>query len=100
MPEIIPIPAFADNYIWLLRDGVVAAIVDPGDAEPVIAFWNAPRLRPAPFSRPITMAITSAEMPRCSNDGGSPCSDRRAKKFPGARRPLPAETGSWCREST
>ena len=38
MPEIIPIPAFADNYIWLLRDGVVAAIVDPGDAAPVIAY--------------------------------------------------------------
>jgi len=37
MAEIIPIPAFADNYIWLLRDGAVAAIVDPGDAAPVIA---------------------------------------------------------------
>ena len=37
MPEIIPIPAFADNYIWLLRSGAVAAIVDPGDAAPVIA---------------------------------------------------------------
>ena len=36
MPEIIPIPAFADNYIWLLRHGSVAAIVDPGDATPVI----------------------------------------------------------------
>jgi hydroxyacylglutathione hydrolase len=38
MPEIIPIPAFADNYIWLLRDGAVAAIVDPGDAAPVVAY--------------------------------------------------------------
>jgi hydroxyacylglutathione hydrolase len=38
MPEIIPIPAFADNYIWLLRKGNVAAIVDPGDAAPVIAY--------------------------------------------------------------
>ncbi len=35
MPEIIPIPAFADNYIWLLRAGGVAAVVDPGDAAPV-----------------------------------------------------------------
>ena len=38
MPQIIPIPAFADNYIWLLRDGAVAAVVDPGDAAPVIAY--------------------------------------------------------------
>ena len=38
MPTIIPIPAFADNYIWLLREGAAAAVVDPGDAAPVIAY--------------------------------------------------------------
>ncbi|MEO8346193.1 MAG: hydroxyacylglutathione hydrolase [Betaproteobacteria bacterium] len=38
MAEIIPIPAFADNYIWMLRVGDVAAIVDPGDATPVIGY--------------------------------------------------------------
>jgi hydroxyacylglutathione hydrolase len=37
MPAIIPIPAFADNYIWLVREGGVVAVVDPGDAAPVIA---------------------------------------------------------------
>lgn len=37
MLSIIPIPAFADNYIWLLRKGNTAAVVDPGDAAPVIA---------------------------------------------------------------
>lgn len=37
MLEIIPIPAFADNYIWLLRHGARAVVVDPGDAKPVIA---------------------------------------------------------------
>jgi len=36
MPAIIPIPAFADNYIWLLRHDNKAAVVDPGDAGPVI----------------------------------------------------------------
>jgi hydroxyacylglutathione hydrolase len=40
MAEIIPIPAFADNYIWFLRDGDVGAIVDPGDAAPVIAYMD------------------------------------------------------------
>lgn len=31
------IPAFKDNYIWLLTCGQRAAVVDPGDAAPVIA---------------------------------------------------------------
>ena len=35
--QIIPIPAFKDNYIWLLHNGSQAVIVDPGDAEPVFA---------------------------------------------------------------
>jgi hydroxyacylglutathione hydrolase len=35
MPAIIPIPAFRDNYIWAIRDGGRAAVVDPGDAAPV-----------------------------------------------------------------
>ncbi len=39
--DIIPIPAFADNYIWaLIREGR-CAVVDPGDAVPVIAFLEA-----------------------------------------------------------
>jgi hydroxyacylglutathione hydrolase len=29
------IPAFKDNYIWMMHDGSNAVIVDPGDAEPV-----------------------------------------------------------------
>lgn len=33
--EIVPLPAFKDNYIWLLRRGRHAAVVDPGDAAPV-----------------------------------------------------------------
>ena len=33
---LIPIPAFADNYLWLLHDGKQALVVDPGDAEPAI----------------------------------------------------------------
>lgn len=41
--EITPIPAFADNYIWLLQgpDPAQAAVVDPGDATPVLARLDA-----------------------------------------------------------
>jgi hydroxyacylglutathione hydrolase len=30
------IPAFTDNYIWMMHDGSNAVVVDPGEAEPVI----------------------------------------------------------------
>ena len=36
MLNIIPIPAFDDNYIWLLHNGQNAVVIDPGDAAPVI----------------------------------------------------------------
>ena len=36
MFDIIRIPAFKDNYIWLLRKGAAAVVVDPGDACPVL----------------------------------------------------------------
>jgi hydroxyacylglutathione hydrolase len=35
---LIPLPAFQDNYLWLLHDGHRALVVDPGDAQPVLAF--------------------------------------------------------------
>ncbi len=44
MTAIIPIPAFADNYIWLLREGTRAAVVDPGDARPVLDYLARERL--------------------------------------------------------
>ena len=34
----IPIPAFQDNYIWVVTDGRHAIVIDPGDAVPVIEF--------------------------------------------------------------
>ena len=34
--KLIPLPAFTDNYIWLLHDAKQALVVDPGDAQPVL----------------------------------------------------------------
>lgn len=36
MTGLLPIPAFDDNYIWLLSNGNDALVVDPGDATPVL----------------------------------------------------------------
>ncbi|HCX80460.1 MAG: hydroxyacylglutathione hydrolase [Curvibacter sp. RIFCSPHIGHO2_12_FULL_63_18] len=33
---LIPLPAFSDNYVWMLHDGREALVVDPGDAAPVL----------------------------------------------------------------
>jgi hydroxyacylglutathione hydrolase len=37
--EIVPVPAFTDNYIWLVHDDASGetAVVDPGDAAPALA---------------------------------------------------------------
>ena len=33
--NLIPLPAFNDNYIWMLHDGARALVVDPGEAHVV-----------------------------------------------------------------
>ena len=33
---VLAIPAFNDNYLWLIHDGTSAAVVDPGDAQPIL----------------------------------------------------------------
>jgi hydroxyacylglutathione hydrolase len=38
MLTLHPIPAFTDNYIWCLHDSSIAYVVDPGQAEPVLAY--------------------------------------------------------------
>lgn len=54
MPTIHAIPAFADNYIWIIVNGplqettsraTAAIVVDPGDAVPVLSFLQRWQLR-------------------------------------------------------
>jgi hydroxyacylglutathione hydrolase len=45
MMQIHPVPAFEDNYLWVIEDGRHAAVVDPGDEQPVQAFLEARALR-------------------------------------------------------
>src|SRR5574337_1799966 len=35
--NLLALPAFDDNYLWLLHDDARALVVDPGDAQPVQA---------------------------------------------------------------
>ena len=34
--NLLPLPAFADNYVWMLYDNNAAIVIDPGAAEPVL----------------------------------------------------------------
>ncbi|TDM04784.1 MAG: hydroxyacylglutathione hydrolase, partial [Ideonella sp. MAG2] len=35
--NLVALPAFSDNLIWMLHHGSQALVVDPGDAAPVLA---------------------------------------------------------------
>ncbi|MBP0597796.1 hydroxyacylglutathione hydrolase [Herbaspirillum sp. LeCh32-8] len=39
--EVLAVPAFSDNYLWVIHNGRHAAVVDPGDAAPVLAALQA-----------------------------------------------------------
>ncbi|HEY6242047.1 MAG TPA: hydroxyacylglutathione hydrolase [Burkholderiales bacterium] len=43
--EVIPLRAFKDNYVWTLRNAHFAAVVDPGEARPVLDYLAAEKLR-------------------------------------------------------
>ena len=36
--NILPLPAFTDNYIWLIEENGKATVVDPGDAKVVDSY--------------------------------------------------------------
>ena len=38
MLEVVPVRAFKDNYVWALRNASHAAVVDPGEARPVLDY--------------------------------------------------------------
>jgi len=45
MLEVVPLSALKDNYIWTLRSAGHAAVVDPGEAHPVLEYLARERLQ-------------------------------------------------------
>ncbi|MFZ6750259.1 hydroxyacylglutathione hydrolase [Undibacterium sp. Ren11W] len=43
--SILTVPAFDDNYLWIIHDGQHAVVVDPGDATPILAALAQHRLQ-------------------------------------------------------
>ena len=44
MLEVVPVNAFKDNYVWTLRNRTHAAVIDPGEAQPVLEYLEAEKL--------------------------------------------------------
>ncbi|MDP1718557.1 MAG: MBL fold metallo-hydrolase, partial [Burkholderiales bacterium] len=42
--DVAALRAFNDNYIWTIRDSKCAAVVDPGDARPVLDYLKREKL--------------------------------------------------------
>lgn len=42
--DVVALRAFSDNYIWTIRDATRAAVVDPGDAKPVLEYLRREKL--------------------------------------------------------
>jgi hydroxyacylglutathione hydrolase len=42
--RVLTVPAFQDNYLWLIHNGKNAVVVDPGDAAPILAALKQHRL--------------------------------------------------------
>lgn len=43
--HIHPVRAFSDNYIWVLEEGTEAVVVDPGEAQGVLAYLKEKQLQ-------------------------------------------------------
>jgi hydroxyacylglutathione hydrolase len=43
--SIVPVAAFKDNYVWTLRNASHAAVVDPGEARPVLDYLRREKLK-------------------------------------------------------
>ena len=42
--SVYPVPAFQDNYLWVIHSERYAAVVDPGDSKPVLEYLRANNL--------------------------------------------------------
>jgi hydroxyacylglutathione hydrolase len=85
MPAIIPIPAFRDNYIWAVRNGPFAAVVDPGDAAPVLAWLD---------QNGVRLSAIIATHHHADHVGGVPalCAHRDVPVFGPAHETIPRRT--------
>ena len=85
MPDIVPLPAFRDNYIWTLRDERHAAVVDPGEAGPVKAYLKKEKLA-------LVAILATHHHPDHTGGIAELVAERRVPVFGPKGEPIPALT--------
>ncbi len=93
MPAIIPIPALTDNYVWVVREGRHAAVVDPGDAVPVQAYLDSEGLT-------LTGILITHHHWDHVNGIGALAAQFRAPVFGPAREEIPGRTHALAEGDT
>ena len=91
MPEVTvtAIPAFSDNYIWLLRaGGTECAVIDPGDAEPVLRALRRDALRLGSILLTHHHADHVGGVERLTAETGAEVFGPHDQRIPGPRRSL------------
>ncbi len=88
MLTVLAVPAFQDNYLWLIHDGRHAAVVDPGDAAPVLAALNAHQLSLAAILLTHHHADHVGGVPRLLENFHVPVFGPRHEAIPQITRPL------------
>jgi hydroxyacylglutathione hydrolase len=68
--NLTALPAFTDNYIWMLHEGANALVVDPGDAAPVLAALSRLGLTLTAILVTHRHADHVAGLPRLQTDAG------------------------------
>ena len=88
MLKLISVPAFADNYLWLLHDGKRALVVDPGDAEPVLRVLQDEGLQLESILVTHHHADHTGGVDKLRNTTGAAVFGPAQEKIPGPFKPL------------
>ena len=86
--QVTAIPAFDDNYLWLIHDREYAAIVDPGDAASVEAALAAHQLKLAAILLTHHHADHAGGVPALLRHWNVPVYGPASERIPGISRPL------------
>jgi hydroxyacylglutathione hydrolase len=88
MLTVLAVPAFQDNYLWLIHDGVHAAVVDPGDAAPIEAALETHQLSLAAILLTHHHADHVGGVPRLLSRFNAPVYGPRQEPIPQITTPL------------
>ena len=88
MLSVLTVPAFQDNYLWLIHDGTRAAVVDPGDATPILDALAAHGLSLAAILLTHHHADHVGGVPQLLTQFNVPVFGPRQEAIPGVTYPL------------